>query len=359
MTLICHYLTFIQMTSTNSEMDGFSTHYKYVTIADTQCIEWTFPTLPGGSADNAERCRRRRIKDYVGLEHLNTPMVDSRVDKNGRNHCDIIVVTDHLSEWEVIMTDHYEGQGCVTSQKPLGTFGHQLAWTKDDNQMVSINFYPGKAKFMVQPGCRDPKRLHEWIAVFTNLKLKLPAETSVDTDDPREDTADADLPSVERNEPSAPPLDNSDDDIILPNTPLVPTAPVAIDDEDLAIHPVGQQDIIGSHHACVKCDDVNNRMLALVQTVDALRISVQSLASKLEKGTVTESTNLLNINTHLATENATLRNTISEMQDKMKSNAWKSFRNQDQTGDLLIGGSLLQDVDESKLDDTKVPFQMC
>ena len=168
----------------------------------------------------------------------------------------------------------------------------------------------------------------------------------------QEDTANADLPSVDRKEPSAPPLDSSDDDFILPNTPLVPTAPVAIDDENLAIHhvhSVGKHDIIGSHHACAKCDDVNSRMLALIQTVDALRISVQSLTSKPEKGTATESTNLLNINTHLATENATLRNKISEMQDKMKSNAWKSFRNQNLTGDLLIGGSLLQDVDESKL----------
>ena len=65
---------------------------------------------PGGNADNAERRRRRRINDYVGLEHLNIPMVDSRVDKNGRNHCGIIVVTDHLSEWEVIIvTCHFEG----------------------------------------------------------------------------------------------------------------------------------------------------------------------------------------------------------------------------------------------------------
>jgi hypothetical protein len=55
---------------------------KYVILSNNNCIEWTFPELPGGNADTNEKARRRRIRDYVGLEHFPFPcMIAKCVDR--------------------------------------------------------------------------------------------------------------------------------------------------------------------------------------------------------------------------------------------------------------------------------------
>ena len=45
----------------------------------------------------------------------------------------------------------------------LSPYGHKITWFDDDTPVVSINFYPGKGKYMVQAGGRDPARLDEWL----------------------------------------------------------------------------------------------------------------------------------------------------------------------------------------------------
>ena len=203
--------------------DGFSQHYEYVDISGTKCIEWNFPPLTGVN-DSRDKARRRRCKDYVGLEHLETPMLDSKMSKSGKCYCDVIILTGQLAEWERLMTVYYASEGYDSQTKSLGTFGHQVSWSNEESPIISVNFYPSKGKFVVQPGERNSERLYEWLAQYAIWKTQITETANDENDDRRTPQADV------RKTPTAPPESNDDrqlennqsEERVIPSAPLLP-----------------------------------------------------------------------------------------------------------------------------------------
>ena len=145
--------------------------YIIVDVSGIKCIEWTFPDLPEDKlAVDRERSRRRKIKDSIGSKNIETPMLDSRLGKQGKEHCDIIIITHNLELWEKTLCDFYVDAGYKHEVKPLGTAGHQLSLYDEETLFVTINFYPNTNKFMIQPGNKNPQKLAEWLAHFGQIR---------------------------------------------------------------------------------------------------------------------------------------------------------------------------------------------
>ena len=125
--------------------DDFSSHYNMVTISGVRCVEWNFQTIPDDMSKankDKERARRRRIKDYVGLENLDTPMLDSKMGRNGSEYCDILIITEQTSEWEAAMIAHFSSLGYTYDKKTFRSTGFQVTLYRDVIPIVHVNLYP-------------------------------------------------------------------------------------------------------------------------------------------------------------------------------------------------------------------------
>ena len=303
--------------------DGFSDCFKYVTISGNKCIEWNFPDM-SADHDSKEKARRRRIKDYVGMEHLDMPMLDSRNTRSGPSYCDVIVMTEHMELWKTLMTDYYGHGGCTMELRELGTRGYQLSWTSDGSPVISVSFYPGKGKFMVQPGSRDPIRVADWIKQYTNWKTMIPADHEDDSITAIKEVVQPTL------QPTAPPMDEHVDEAVPDSDPLTISN---ASDGDLA-----GRDSSSSCGLCMgqsrqrdtlTCSNTSDSINQLVDTVTTLPDLVRTLVTK----------------------NDQLQSTVG-----LLTQSWKSFHHNvpQKSSDrhLLIGSSMIRDIDQGKLKDT-------
>ena len=322
------------------QRDGYSDYYKEVVIADTPCIEWTFPSLPDDKSKiDKERARRRKIKDLVGADHLDTPMLDSKIGLNGKEYCDIIILTEYLSEWESTMMDHYESRSYRFEKKTHRVTGFQINWFDSDVPVVSVNLYPNKGKFMIQPGAKNADRLTEWI--FYCAKFKNTFHQSHGDDETHVKCAEMNRQEdmLADETPTVP-----DDQTVMENTraPLTPSAPPsnAVNDIPRPCNEVCRQ---------MACD-----LQYLMTTVESLTDTVDKLSNKVTRNNDTQVDNLTLINDKLERENATLRNSVAELTQKLNSATWRSFRTSTHKNNLLIGSSIIREVDAGKLLDTEV-----
>jgi hypothetical protein len=143
--------------------NGESNEYEWVTIHEVKCIVWSFTSMAG---DNTEKKQRKQLKDRLGLEHQNVPMLDTKGVGLDREYCDIIVHSDSITAWEATIRDYYS-----TYDMPMKIIpgGHQVSFCNQEDVFVSVNFYPGTNKFMVQPGKQQEENLLKWIKAFATL----------------------------------------------------------------------------------------------------------------------------------------------------------------------------------------------
>ena len=261
----------------------------------------------------------------------------------------------YIDIWQTIMSEHYAELGYNVVEKTLGTCGHQLAWTSNDMPVISVNFYPGKGKLMVQPGCRDSARLDEWLLQYATWKSKLPD----DMDDI---------------------IDNRDESLMVHLTPLVPTAPAMDPREVTHVDVDDNMDVSGTllvapgketsdndapldnvalqprlccmcvtklcnddGRVCKECRHTPGQIKSLVDTVATLTGLVRGLVTQNDK---------------LITKNDLLQQSVGNLSQKLDALTWKSFnsngtRNVKQQ-DLLIGSSIIRDIDQTKLLNTEV-----
>jgi hypothetical protein len=339
--------------------DGFSTYYAETMINGVQCVEWKFPALPDDKAQaERERARRRRIKDYVGSEHLDTPMLDSKTSRNGSEYCDIIVVTEHLTTWEQTMSAHYTSKGYAEVKKKYHTNGFQTAWSDNGTPIVSINMYPNKGQFMVQPGDRNPDRLMDWIQHCDLFKLSLPSVTGQSED--HDDGLDA-VPLI----PTAPPQ---------PLTPSRPSTTASVTLTAPEEENVRQDMMIcfmctkwfsneipgppGLHSQgswpCPVCRQVGAQVGTILETMTAFSAVIHKLNDKIDQNDRAHHLEMTLANKKLTNENDLLRKSVADLTQKVNKLSWKSFRDPQQKGHLLIGSSIIRDVDNEKLLDTEV-----
>ena len=100
-------------------------------------------------------------------------MLDSKRSKQGREYCDIIVMSKNVSAWEQAMSKFYQERNYNCERKLLPNSGHQLIWSNENDNFVTLNVYPKKDKYMVQPGDRNPEKLMKWLRNFHAIKSLL------------------------------------------------------------------------------------------------------------------------------------------------------------------------------------------
>ena len=67
-----------------------------------------------------------------------------------------------------------------------------------------------------------------------------------------------------------------------------------------------------------------------------------------------EMVNMVDEKAKLSEENKELRKTVANLNDKINSLTWKSFRKPNQRSSVLVGNDLIQNVSDEMLEDTDV-----
>ena len=192
----------------NGSTSASSNSKQYTTeeVSGTACIIWHFPELAtfNQNAAKKEKERRRKVKDSIGADMKDIPMMDSRLCSNGKEYCDAIVYTDTPDRLATALTDIYEADSHTTKRRTI-TGGYQLLWHKDDILSVSLSVF--KNKLMAQPGLNDQGNLLEWVSRFSRARGKL-ANPSISS------------PSAVDDRPDPPPSRESTptDDLLNPQT---------------------------------------------------------------------------------------------------------------------------------------------
>ena len=145
-----------------------SVKYKWITVQGTNCIVWLYHTECDGLSKSGKRARKKE-KDELGLNYPEVPMLDTMLNKNVRVYCYIIMVTHKLDLWEAVIRKQFLSHQQVT-RKISG--GEHIVFTRSDNNepFISVNFYHGTTKIMVQPGLRQEENLLEWLKHFPAMK---------------------------------------------------------------------------------------------------------------------------------------------------------------------------------------------
>ena len=85
--------------------------YSKVTFAGVSCIEVI-------SAENTSGKQKKKVKDLVGGNNLDVPLLDYKTSDNGlKTLNDVIIYTDKIKLWDEHITKHYE-EKCYQIQRP-------------------------------------------------------------------------------------------------------------------------------------------------------------------------------------------------------------------------------------------------
>lgn len=149
------------MASFNSEVN----EHKWINVQDVQCVVWMFPS---GKAPKQEASRRQNLKDKLGKLHPDTVMLDTKSAKSQRLFCDAIVYSDHIKSWDTVFRQFYSNFELKTKAV---SGGHQLIISNSStkNIFITVSFYLGSGKLMVQPGGRSEDNLLKWLKSFPQL----------------------------------------------------------------------------------------------------------------------------------------------------------------------------------------------
>lgn len=131
-------------------MEQSGEQYTRTTLHGVPVIVWNhFPYQ--GKEYNLMKKQRKKLKDVVGADNKDVPMLDTRQADSDLEFCDIIICTDNIPSWKLAIQEFYSDYS--VNEKIIDR-GHQieLCHTGEKKTFVTINFYPGTGKFMVQPG---------------------------------------------------------------------------------------------------------------------------------------------------------------------------------------------------------------
>ena len=118
----------------------------------------------------------------------------------------------------------------------------------------------------------------------------------------------------------------------------------------LDIHDRGVWPCFACRQLNKKVDELGNNFTTLMNMVSDMNKLLTTVNAKHQE----EKSKIVEENLMLSNENKELRKTISDLNMKVNSLTWKSFRKSGQRSHVLIGSSIVRDVREEKLIDTEV-----
>ena len=147
--------------------------YDLCSVQGVNCICWKFAPCDNECNKNKEDRRRRKVKEVIGHKYLDVPLLDSKQSKDGKEWCDIIIFSNHIEQWQKVLSNHYDSIGYKLEENILPHDAHQLLWKNDGTTIISLNVYPKSGKFMIQPGQQNEERINTWLCDFPNFKSKV------------------------------------------------------------------------------------------------------------------------------------------------------------------------------------------
>jgi hypothetical protein len=101
---------------------------------------------------------------------------------------------------------------------------------------------------------------------------------------------------------------------------------------------------------CMECRQINSRLVILMENMNQLTSAVGSALNRLDKA---ESV-WREQKEQLTIENTDLQKTIFDLNKETNAAKWQSFINKDTNKSVVIGDSIIRDIDKQKLEDTMV-----
>ena len=99
------------------------------------------------------------------------------------------------------------------------------------------------------------------------------------------------------------------------------------------------------------CD--SDKLSIIMENMKDLTLIVQTMASKLDSNS-DQMNDLVTLNAQLMNDNGALRKSVTDLTTRLSQISWKSFTRPRTQSDLLIGSSLIKNIDKDKLTDTDV-----
>ena len=90
------------------------------------------------------------MKNEVGSKYKETPLIDYKEGKNGKEISDIIIVSERVNALAESLDKIYKANGLDVPQSKSITGGYQISWRKRGTKMVVLHWF--KDKMMVQLG---------------------------------------------------------------------------------------------------------------------------------------------------------------------------------------------------------------
>jgi hypothetical protein len=115
---------------------------------------------------------------------------------------------------------------------------------------------------------------------------------------------------------------------------------------------------------CLECRNLNSKVTVIMSNMTEMTRLMTKMTDKMDKVQQSwdnEKDNLVKENAELrktvsdlqVRENTDLRKTLSDMTQRMNRDKWAEFRDTSKHS-IVVGSSIIRDVDENKLEDTKV-----
>jgi hypothetical protein len=137
--------------------------FKWAKVQGVDCIVWMFDNVENPTRQ--EKKRRKVLKQKVGCDNLETPMLDCKGSGSGLEYCDVIIKSDNIDAWHKAMDIHFKSHD--KSQKIISG-GYQVAFCSRDIAFT-VNFYNSTKKLMVQPDKMEEQHLFKWLKHFDTL----------------------------------------------------------------------------------------------------------------------------------------------------------------------------------------------
>ncbi len=159
------------MNTTQGDLSSSTTDNEYVNkvLYNSKCIIWKWKKNYKNErkADAKERSRRKAIKDQVGNENPEIPMLDSKQTIQGTVYCDAIFYSRDTDLWFKACQRYFKNYESYT--KAIAG-GKQMVICNEGRIIYTISFYMNVKKvnnvIMIQPGDRNENYVLDFIKLF-------------------------------------------------------------------------------------------------------------------------------------------------------------------------------------------------
>ena len=126
-----------------------ATNYQWVTVQGVKCI-----VLTASSEGLSHREKRvlKKLKNKLGEDNLDTPILDTKQCGPHREYCDIILYTNNVEKWEKSLTKAFITCRQITKKLPAGNYQIIVSNEADSGTLFTACIYPTSKKIMIQPG---------------------------------------------------------------------------------------------------------------------------------------------------------------------------------------------------------------